>query len=131
MSNDYNLKNTYWSNAGAQQAISEKLQALVPESGEVANADDNPALETLRIASNCYYDLYNNGLCNRAVEFREVFGFGPENDDEADDYARFNYMDAGTDYFESLDQAEVNKIERKMTRIIIAAAKEQGIEVGS
>lgn len=121
-----NLENTYWGGAGTHQATVEKLQALIPDEGSVPDADENPSLETFRIASNCYYDLYNNGLCNRGAEFREVFGFGPGSDNDDEDYDRFR--DDGTDYHSRLDQAEVQKIERRMTKIIIAAAKEQGVK---
>mgnify|MGYP001057481999 CR=1 FL=1 len=54
----------------------EKLERLIPASGEVPEPRKNRALEKLRKAANCYYDLFNNGLCNRAAEFRQVFGFG-------------------------------------------------------
>lgn len=130
-----NLENTYWSDAGSHQAMLEKLNVLVPDEGSVVNADENPALEIFRIASNCYYDLYNNGLCNLADEFRDTFGFGPKEEDDRvldpdrcwGECCREEPFDAGTAYFESLDNAEVQKIERRMTKIIVAAAKEQGV----
>jgi hypothetical protein len=65
---------TYWNNEGAYQAIAEELQALLPSSGEVLEGKTtNKALERFRRAQNCYYDLYNNGLCNRAREFSTLF----------------------------------------------------------
>jgi len=65
---------TYWNNEGTYQDIAEELQALLPASGEVAEGKTtNKALERFRKAQNCYYDLYNNGLCNRAREFSTVF----------------------------------------------------------
>ena len=65
---------TYWNNEGAYQTIAEELQALLPSSGEVAEGKTtNKALERFRRAQNCYYDLYNNGLCNRAREFSTLF----------------------------------------------------------
>jgi len=72
--NNKNIK-TYWGNQGEYQKEYDKLHELIPVSGEVNDKNNNKALEKLRKASNCYYDLYNNGLCNRAVEFRSVFGF--------------------------------------------------------
>lgn len=66
---------TYWDGNGKYQERYNKLHKLIPSEGSVANPRHNQALETLRRASNCYYDLFNNGLCNRASEFRRVFGF--------------------------------------------------------
>lgn len=65
---------TYWSNKGRYQELASALQTMIPSSGEVLGHKGNPKLERFRKASNCYYDLYNNGLCNRAAEFRQVFG---------------------------------------------------------
>ena len=67
-------ENTYWYNNGRFQMYIEELDALIPDAGEVNEPRKNKALEKFRVASNCYYDLYNNGLCNRASEFRQVFG---------------------------------------------------------
>ncbi len=65
----------YWEGTGKYQKEYDRLQKLIPVEGEVPNHEQNRALETLRKAANCYYDLFNNGLCNRATEFRSVFGF--------------------------------------------------------
>lgn len=65
---------TYWNNEGTYQTIAEALQELIPSSGEVPEGKTtNKALERFRRAQNCYYDLYNNGLCNRAREFSILF----------------------------------------------------------
>lgn len=65
---------TYWNEQGAYQTIAEALQELIPSSGEVPEGKTtNKALERFRRAQNCYYDLYNNGLCNRAREFSILF----------------------------------------------------------
>jgi len=69
------MDNTYWNEKGKYQQEYDRLVSLIPAEGTVANPGQNPALEKLRKASNCYYDLFNNGLCNRASEFRKVFGF--------------------------------------------------------
>lgn len=101
----------YWNQTGKHQAVYVKLHALIPRSGPLPEARSSQrALEKLRVASNCYYDLFNNGLCNRAAEFRRVFGFG------------------GKYIVESRFQ-DVDQLEEAMDRIILAAAKEQGIEV--
>jgi len=102
------MKNTYWNNNGKYQAISIKLNELVLDMGEVNDIKNNPALEKFRIASNCYYDLFNNGLCNRAHEFIKVFGF------------------AGT-YIAENNFPDCPELEIKMDEIILSAAMEQKI----
>jgi hypothetical protein len=92
------LSNTYWNHAGLHQGLVAQLQNHVPASGAVENA-----LELFRKASNCYYDLYNNGLCNRAMEFASVF--------------------------RGVSSHDVRAIEARMDEIILAPAKEQGLEV--
>ena len=69
-----NAANTYWNHSGKHQAKVSLLEKLIPDSGSVNNPRKNPKLEQFRKASNCYYDLYNNGLYNRKSEFRQVFG---------------------------------------------------------
>ena len=65
---------TYWNEQGTYQDIAEALQGLLPTHGEVPDGKTtNKCLERFRKAQNCYYDLYNNGLCNRAREFSTVF----------------------------------------------------------
>ena len=65
---------TYWAGKGKHQEAAMQLSALLPSEGSVVLPKKNKALELYRRASNCYYDLYNNGLCNRTCEFRRVFG---------------------------------------------------------
>ncbi len=104
MAND----NTYWNNKGKYQSLNDKLSKLIPHMGSVNNPEQNPALENLRIAGNCYYDLFNNGLCNRADEFRKIF--------------KFNgtwIAKKGFPYHEPL--------ERKMDEFIVLAGIEQGL----
>jgi hypothetical protein len=121
--------NTYWCQKGKHEALDKELRKLVPSSGEVENADSNPALEKYRVASNCYYDLYNNGLCNRGEEFKKTFGFdafesgvrriNPRWDGEDEDAKYSGYID--------LTQKLIDRTERKMDAIIVAAAHEQHI----
>lgn len=105
------LENTYWNNKGAYSDLYEKLNALIPAEGAVDNARKNRALEKLRKAANCYYDLYNNGLYNRAAQFRQVFGFG------GTAFVKGRYS----------DNALQLQIENKMDGLILAAAHEQRV----
>ena len=100
-----NYEQTYWCNKGKHQAAQSRLEAMIPREGSVNNPTANPALEKFRVANNCYYDLYNNGLCNRRWDFKRVFGF-----------------DAGDD---DLTQDTIDQAEAAMDEIILAAEKEQ------
>jgi hypothetical protein len=108
-----NLKNTYWGNQGKYQNATDKLQKLIPTSGSVERPRKNRWLEKFRKAVNCYYDLYNNGLCNRANEFRLVFGI------------------ASSKYFNgwNFSQELVELTETALNEIIEKACKEQGIDL--
>ena len=109
-----NIELTYWNGKGNHQAFVDKVQALVPASGEVPNAKKNPALEKFRKAMNVYYDVYNNGLCNRAAQFKGAFGF-------ASGQYKLPYE------YGSFGQNLYNRMEAAMDDIINAAAIEQGI----
>jgi len=64
---------TYWNHNGKFQHLSKQLEKLIPDEGEVEKPYKNKALERFRKASNCYYDLYNNGLFNHARSFSRIF----------------------------------------------------------
>lgn len=105
---------TYWEGNGVRQAVSKQLEALIPASGSVEHPRKNKALERFRKASNCYYDLYNNGLYNRMVEFRQVFRTAPS------EYRSPRRLGTFTDDLYS-------RVEIMMDNIIYDAAIEQGI----
>ena len=113
MANPEIYAHTYWSHKGKYPAAIEALYKLVPAEGEIPgwSADHNAALETFRIAANCYYDLYNNGLYNRLKEFRKLFG------------------SCGYKRGDELTEEIVNRVEDRMNEIIIQAEIEQGITV--
>lgn len=106
-----NYEITYWNDKGEHQDANDELRKHVPASGSVENPEQNPKLERFRIASNCYYDLYNNGLWNRGDEFKVVFGFDP---------------DGGLD---PLEQWVIDQTETAMDRIILDALAEQVTDV--
>ena len=106
-------KNSYWNNNGRFQMYVEELEALIPSEGEVNEPRKNKALEKFRKACNCYYDLYNNGLCNRASDFRQVFGI-----------ASTKYKEKVGRYSSFVDELYV-QTEKVMDEIIINAVKEQ------
>lgn len=114
MKTEINYSQTYWSNKGKHEDLQEQLTKLIPTEGEVADHKANPALERFRVASNCYYDLYNNGLCNRAGEFRKAFGFSA---------VKLMERNRGLGY--ALTQKVIGLTETGMDAIILAAYTEQ------
>ncbi len=103
----------YWDGKGEHQALYDELNKRIPAMGSVEDSRGaNRRLEKLRVAANCYYDLFNNGLGNRAAEFRRVFGFG------GSVIAKNNF---------SATLHESVELERKMDEIILLAALEQGL----
>lgn len=106
---------TYWNSKGTHQHFADELAKLVPAMGEVPAG--NPMLEKFRKASNCYYDLYNNGLCNRAKEFWRVFGI------RSSEYKLNTNPRFGSRFHPELYQM----LEAKMDAIILDAVAEQKI----
>lgn len=103
------LTNSYWNHNGKFEAAAKQLRTLIPIEGPVTlSRSTNKALEKFRKACNCYYDLYNNGLCNRRAEFRRVFGINSN-----------NYRVAGQDKY------LYSAVELVMDEIVQAAAIEQ------
>jgi len=105
--------NCYWNETGFHQRKLMKLHTIIPDAGPVQRAANNPALEKLRKAINCYHDLYNNALINRAQSFAAVFGF------RSTDYV---YLMNGHRVF---SQTFYKLVEEKMDTMIMAAWLEQ------
>lgn len=107
------MYDTYWNNKGKYEEFAQKLQALIPFEGQVAQPRKNKKLEKFRKAVNCYYDLYNNGLCNRATSFAKVFGIPAR-----------EYRLRGK--FDRYDASLYADTEQVMDKIVYEAAVEQG-----
>lgn len=103
------LKNTYWNNTGKWQHTADQLHGLLPREGAVAGK----ALEKFRKAANAYYDLFNNGRC---INFKRIFG------------VRGKALLENMQYARGLAAVQMETVESVMDKIILAAAKEQGIE---
>lgn len=116
-------ENTYWAHNGKYQQFLSKLESLIPCESSVETPHKNKMLERFRKASNCYYDLYNNGLCNRAREFAGVFGI------RSSDYKFQQRKWNGRIWvkYRQFDDALYSELEPKMDQIVLAAAKEQRI----
>ena len=108
------MTSTYWEHNGALQHTADRLRTFIPSTGPVERSrSTNVMLDRYRRACNCYYDLYNNGLCNRAAEFRRIFGIKPS-------YYKLRPGLYSKELYE--------RVESVMNQIIIAAAKEQQID---
>ena len=108
-----NLFKSSWAINPGFKKLQEKLDELVPFSGRVPHSKSkNKALEKFRVASNLVHDLFNNGLGNRRSHFQGFFGWAP--------YTRGGMTN------NQFQEAE-RKLEPVITRIIIDAAKEQGL----
>lgn len=106
------MDNTYWNNNGTYETACRVLEAYIPDEGSAVAARKNPKLEVFRKASNCYYDLFNNGLCNRAAEFNRVFKIRKS---------------AVVDFDGKIKGRALHMLEQRMDKIILEAAMEQGL----
>ena len=108
-SNDWGINSGF-------KGLADKLHELLPFQGKVSNSrSKNKNLELFRKAQNAAYDLFNNGLCNRRGQFKNIFGFAPTQKD-------VYYSNKNTwIHWEE-------RVEEILTPIIQAAAKEQGVQ---
>jgi hypothetical protein len=115
---DKTMNRTYWTGQGRYQLKADALEKLLPIFGEVEDGKGaNKHLETFRRAVNCYYDVYNNGLCNRAREFSTLFKIAGVAKEIRSRRAN------GT-----LSMETQERIEDKMSLFILAAFQEQFVE---
>lgn len=117
------LKNSYWNHNGTFQSAAAELNELIPVEGSVDKPrSTNRKLERFRKACNCYHDLYNNGLGNRAQEFRTVFGFASSY------FSQHSNFNRGA---RSFSPSMYIKVEKLMDYIVAEAAQEQGVAVAA
>ena len=100
---------SYWNNNGKYQHLAGELHKLVPAAGQVRNPEQNPALERFRLHANAYYDIFNNGGWNYA---KDIYRWFPRVMSLVK-HDRWNAIYAIT--------------EPRMDKIILAAAREQGL----
>ena len=70
----WNPKNASWGCTTETKQLAEGLTSLStwPSAGEVEDKKNNPAMEKFRKAQNVVYDIFNNGLGNRAYQCRHA-----------------------------------------------------------
>jgi hypothetical protein len=105
------MRESYFMGSGMHQALMDRLIDLLPGSGPVELHRQYVALEKLRQALHCYYDLHNNGLANKAREAHKIFGFGS---------APFKVAEG------KFDQIYLGRVELRMDEFVTKAATEQG-----
>ena len=111
-----------WGVNSGFEHLRDELDKLIPSQGRCDYPmSKNKHLEKFRRAQNAAYDFFNNGLCNKRDLFVSVFG------QYIDTYCiptqkSFRYFTKT-----SWEQWE-EKIEKILTPMILAAAKEQGIK---
>ena len=105
-----------WGVYSGFERLREELDALIPAEGRCESPmSKNKHLEKFRRAQNAAYDFFNNGLCNKRGLFVSVFG-------EAPTQSSFRYFTR-----DSWEMWE-DRVEKLLTPMILAAAKEQGIK---
>ena len=108
------FKSSWGVNPGFKHLFDQLCEKL-PLMGSVENPrSTNKNLEKFRKAQNVIYDLFNNGLCNRRTEYRNMFGEVP--------IPGYGHEIGKIRWSQVEDEVEAN-----FTPIIIEAAKEQGL----
>lgn len=119
---EWNPKNAVWGQTPITKLLAEKLTELeiFPGTGEVPDKKNNPSLEKFRRAQNVVYDIFNNGLCNRAYECRFALNGLKKSNLNLPEWW-------GSTYYEGQWDQVNEEVEKKFTPIVMEAAKEQGL----
>ena len=109
-----------WTNENLKTVI-EALDDMIPAMGSVKNINKNRCLERFRTAQNVVHDIFNNGLMNRGKQLKVL---------------KLKIWELPLDYYrggELVQPANWTRIkeivEPKMEKVILDAAKEQGIKL--
>ena len=109
-----------WTNENLKTVV-DALDELIPAYGSVKNINKNRCLERFRTAQNVVHDIFNNGLMNRGKQLKVL---------------KLKIWELPLDYWrggELIQPANWTRIkeivEPKMEKVILDAAKEQGIKL--
>ena len=117
--------NSWGVNSGFER-LRDELNKLIPASGKCENPrSKNKHLEKFRKAQNAAYDFFNNGLWNKRGLFVSIFA---ENDNYYIDRWNIPTMNSFRYFNKTNYECWEDRIEKILTPIIIAAAKEQGVK---
>ncbi len=117
--------NNWGVNSGFEN-LRDKLNELIPAAGKCEfSQSKNNHLEKFRKAQNAAYDFFNNGLCNKRGLFVSIFA---ENESYYID--KWNIPTQKSFRYFTKDSFKMweDNIEKILTPMIIAAAKEQGVK---
>ena len=109
-----------WTNENLETVV-DALNELLPAWGSVTNINKNRCLERFRTAQNVVHDIFNNGLMNRGKQLKvlklKIWELPLEQYRGGELVMRANW-----------DRVK-EIVEPKMEKIILDAAKEQGIKL--
>ena len=106
--------------------LRDELNNLIPAAGKCESPmSKNKHLEKFRRAQNAAYDFFNNGLCNKRGLFVSIFA---QNEDYYIDKWNIPTMNSFRYFTKDSWKMWEDNIEKILTPIIIAAAKEQGVK---
>ena len=126
MSKQQELFTNNWGVNSGFKTLVDELNALLPMSGRCEKPlSDNKNLETFRRAQNAVYDFFNNGLCNKRGLFVSIFA---ENENYYIDKWNIPTQKSFRYFTRDSFNCWEDRIEKILTPIIIAAAKEQGVK---
>ena len=100
---------SYSNGNGQYQNFADALMKLVPAEGAIKG---NPTLERFRVACNNYYDVTNNGGCNRGRSIGKMFP-------GVISHINYMYSRRCTPNWDAI----LEMMDTKMDEIILAAAK--------
>ena len=120
------LFNNSWGVNSGFKHLADKLSDLLPFEGRCENPNSkNKHLDKFRRAQNAAYDLFNNGLCNKRGLFVSIFA---ENENYYIDKWNIPTQKSFRYFTKDSFNCWEDRIEKILTPIIIAAAKEQGVK---
>ena len=109
-----------WTNNNLESVV-DALNELIPAMGSVKNINKNRCLERFRTAQNVVHDIFNNGLGNRGKQLKVL---------------KLKMWELPLEQYrggELLMKANWDRVkeivEPKMEKVILDAAKEQGIKL--
>ena len=109
-----------WTNDNLETVV-DALNDMLPAIGSVKNINKNRCLERFRTAQNVVHDIFNNGLINRGKQLKVL---------------KLKIWELPLDYWRGgqlIQPANWTRIkeivEPKMEKVILDAAKEQGIKL--
>ena len=115
-----------WGVNSGFESLRDKLNELIPAAGKCEfSQSKNKHLEKFRRAQNAAYDFFNNGLCNKRGLFVSIFA-----ENESYYIEKWNIPTMNSFRYFNNDSWNMweDNIEKIFTPIMLAAAKEQGVQ---